>query len=82
MIEGIRERNKLQDVLDKYDDKQLMTLYRAVFETDSGMLVLQDLMNRCYMYAPTASDRDEGMRCVILTIQSLLSGTYKESANV
>ena len=63
------------------DKGQIASLYRKVFSTDEGLLVLEDLANRCYLKTSTAVDqltgmhldpivmqRNEGMRMVALHI--------------
>jgi hypothetical protein len=49
-----------------------------VFNSDDGQLVLEDLRQRCYIYAPTLHDNPqvtaahEGMRSVVLMIETRL----------
>lgn len=65
----------LNDVLVEMDQDEIAQLYKTVFSTPEGKLVLQDLENRCYFRAPTPmdhGDRPEGMRMVYLHILTWL----------
>jgi hypothetical protein len=62
------------------DGEGLAALYRRVFNTPEGELVLQDLKNRAFYYLPTVGASfidgeiyfNEGKRSVILSIESRL----------
>ena len=59
--------------------KELKARYKALFESDDGEVVLDDLRNRFYIFRPTFSDLPheqaycEGQRTVVLFLQSMLS---------
>ena len=62
------------------DGEGLAALYRRVFNTPEGELVLQDLKNRAFFYLPTVGASfidgeiyfNEGKRSVVLSIESRL----------
>ena len=68
--------------LESLDEKQIQAIYRRVFLTDEGRIVLEDLKNRCYGYCPTIMTGgmvdplramfNEGSRSVVLHIETLL----------
>lgn len=66
--------------------KQMSQVYRNVFGTVDGQLVLEDLKSRCFAYVPedfgAEKDRDVfiniGKRAVLLTIETQLK-PYKEN---
>ena len=69
----------VQRKLSELDPKQLEYLYKKVFGSDEGALVLEDLRNRCFCYISTVTGsepfvvfRNEGMRSVILHIETQL----------
>jgi hypothetical protein len=81
MIEGISESIRLNAILEKYGDKELNALYTSVFSSKNGQLVLQDLANRCSVYAPATeidANWSEGARSVFLSIQTRLTNAIKD----
>lgn len=73
MMDSISESIRLDAILENYGDDELNALYKDVFSTDKGMLVLQDIANRCFVYAPAISTdpkQADGMRSVFLSIQT------------
>ncbi len=68
--------NPLQDKLDTLDEERVAKLYKTVFESEEGQLVLEDLKNRCWTKAPLPygeeGQRAEGRRSVVLHIQTQL----------
>lgn len=69
--------------LEKMDAEALSRLYMRVFNSDDGMLILEDLKNRCYAKISTISIDshnidplrvafNEGMRSVLLMIETRL----------
>ena len=74
-------------------DHEVASLYKTVFDTKEGRLVLEDLMTRCYARTSTAVDvasglyvtndvmnRNEGMRMVILHIDTQLNFEPEEES--
>jgi hypothetical protein len=67
-------------------DKQISQIYRNVFSTIDGQLVLEDIRQRCFAYVPedfeAKTDRDVfiniGKRSVLLTIETQMK-PYKEN---
>lgn len=59
--------------------KELRQIYAQTFNTEAGLKVLEDLKGRCYCNTTTFSskrgetDNREGMRSVILTIESMMT---------
>jgi len=68
MIKRFELENSLDGKLVKMADKDLNQLYLRVFNTDDGLLVLQDLANRCHANMPTRTDRESGCRDAYLSI--------------
>ena len=72
----------LQQKLESLTPEQLSAVYKRIFSTDDGMMILEDLKNRCFHYVPTTpitgqidsyrSAENEGMRKVVLHIQTML----------
>ncbi len=62
---------KLQEMTTA-DSEALIKLYGRVFNCDDGQLVLQDLKNRCFYNAPANDQIEEGMRRVVLHINTML----------
>jgi len=64
--------------------RELRQAYAQTFGTEAGGKVLEDLKNRCYFNATTFSPVEgetqyrEGMRSVILTIESLMTLKLEE----
>lgn len=56
--------------------EQLKQDYRAVFDTEAGMRVLKDLMQRSFMFGTTSVEGDirvnEGRRAMVLQILQML----------
>ena len=76
------------------DPDALMRLYKRVFDGADGQLILQDLKNRCFEDMSTVQQNgpidpyrthiNEGMRVVILHIQTLINSqptTKQEGEN-
>jgi hypothetical protein len=72
MIESLKKINDLDRVLSKLDDDELNQLYLRVFSSKDGELVMQDMANRSYVFAPTENEKQEGMRAAWLSIQTRL----------
>ena len=51
---------------------ELAALYRKVFNSADGQLLLQDLEDRFYYNAPVENATDEGMRRAVLHIHTML----------
>ena len=88
MIEGIKESIQLNNILkQRYGDKdspRLDQLYKEVFSTDSGKLILQDLANRCCIHKVFIEGDHkftEGMRSVVVTIQSRIRNATEGNNN-
>ncbi len=64
--------------------RQLRQIYTQTFNTEVGLKVLEDLKNRCYSntttFSPTKGETEyrEGMRSVILTIESIMTLKLEE----
>ena len=68
--------------LKKMDDEALDRLYMRLFSSDDGRLVLEDLRNRCFSYAPTVPEGgdinalrthyNEGRRSILIMIETRL----------
>ena len=73
--------NALVEKLEELNEEQLAQLYKNLFTSPDGQLVLEDLKGRCYVYSTTANENPhktfwhEGMRNVILTIESQINYT-------
>lgn len=71
--------NDLSKKLSTLDETELSDLYKTVFSTVEGQLVLEDLKNRCSVKTTTYSDSpyriclNEGMRTVVLTIETRIN---------
>ena len=78
MIEHLRNVNDLNIALSKMDDKALNALYERVFTSADGELVLQDMANRCYVYAPTENQTHEGMRVHYVSIIARLQNAVSK----
>lgn len=48
------------------DQKAYLTLYKNVFETPEGQLVLHDICKRWYVYRPTVSKENKGMEDILI----------------
>jgi uncharacterized protein with von Willebrand factor type A (vWA) domain len=63
--------------LSEMDSDELAQIYKSVFGSPEGKLILQDLKNRCYFYTPTYQhqnpDAAEGMRNVVMNIESQIN---------
>ena len=79
----------LQKKLTTLSVEELESIYRQVFTTDAGKLVLEDLRNRANYFVPSFSDRgkqsdpfvcifNEGSRAIVLTIESRINSEPKE----
>lgn len=62
-----------------FDEAELSALYKTVFSTPEGQLVLEDLRNRCSVKTTSFSENpyrthlNEGMRTVILNIETRIN---------
>ncbi len=72
MIENLKNINDRNLKLDQLAEDDLEQLYLRVFNSEDGELVMEDLANRAYVYAPTENERQEGMRALWLSINSRL----------
>jgi hypothetical protein len=72
----------------KMDEFEVSQLYKNIFGTPGGVLVLEDLKNRCFIKTSTAHElthvtyQNEGMRTVALHIQTQIDMKPEESENV
>lgn len=79
--------NLLLEKLNELNDEQLAQIYKNVFNTPEGQLLLEDLKNRSFFYTTTAHENShrtywqEGMRSVVLHIQSQLTFEKTEIKN-
>lgn len=68
---------KVAELNEKGREEELANLYKNLFSTPEGELVLEDIKMKGYFYAPTPlgehGQRCEGMRQVILSIFSQLN---------
>ena len=76
--------NPLNDKLQTLDEERVANLYKTVFATEEGQLVLEDLRNRCFIKIPTPTEEspyttyfNEGKRSVVLHIESQIN--YEKS---
>ena len=74
MIENLKNIHDRNIKLSKFSEDDLNQLYLRVFSSKDGELVMQDLANRGFMFEPTENDKQEGMRALLLSIQSRLQG--------
>ena len=72
MIEHLKTLNDLDMKLGKLTANDLNQLYLRVFTSVDGELILQDLANRLFAYAPAGNDFQEGQRSVYVSIISRL----------
>jgi len=72
MIEYLKKQNDLDMVLSKMDASDLDKLYSRVFSSEDGELVMHDMANRCCVFHPSESEREEGMRALWLSIYTRL----------
>ena len=73
--------------LDQLKPDQLAQVYRNVFGTPDGRLVLKDLERKCFFKIPTyecsyGKDAAEGMRMVYLHIDTQLSYTEEHNPSL
>lgn len=75
--------NPLLKKLMTLDEERIAALYKRVFNTDDGQLVLEDLKQRGFEYVPSfAGDPyhsafNEGKRAVVIHIQTQLNYELK-----
>lgn len=72
------QNKELNDQLLSLGEENIAQLYKSIFSTTEGKLVLQDLKNRSYFYSPTYhheknSDVGEGMRNIVLHIENQIN---------
>ena len=71
--------SKLTEILETLNEYEVAGLYKTVFGTTEGGLVLEDLKNRCFVKTSTAHElphvtyQNEGMRIVVLHIETQMS---------
>jgi hypothetical protein len=71
--------NALIEQLEKLNEEEVAQLYKNLFTSPDGQLVLEDLKGRCYVYSttfapiPYTTYWQEGMRNVILHIESQIN---------
>ena len=73
--------SELNKKLMELDEEQVAQLYKNVFNTPEGQLVLEDLKNRCFIKTSTYHHSmnpqeiawNEGMRNVVLHISSQIN---------
>ncbi len=82
-----QEEKDAQNELGLKETRKLRQAYAQTFNTEVGGVVLEDLKKRCYFSKPTFSevstngengDHREGMRSVILTIESIMTLKLEE----
>ena len=81
----------LTKTLSKLNELELHSLYKRVFDTEDGALIIQDLKNRFYYDVPTityggandpmAVGLKEGMRTAVIHIETLLKPIEAEVEN-
>ena len=71
-------------MMDKDQVRKTIAAYKALFESQEGQLVLDDLSKQCYEKAvtfvdqnPTGSAFNEGKRFVLLHVRSMMSTKLK-----
>ena len=74
----------LTDKLMELKEEEIINLYKRVFDSEDAQLMLEDLKNRCYVNVTSFTgdrqgDFNEGMRSVILHIQTQLDYKPQES---
>ena len=71
--------SKLTEILETLNEYEVAGLYKTVFGTTEGQLVLEDLKNRCFVKTSTAHElphvtyQNEGMRIVVLHIETQIN---------
>lgn len=76
--------NPVAGKLSSLSAKQISQVYRNVFGTIDGQLVLEDLKFRCHVYVPSFEPDshqtafNEGQRSVVLTIESQMRPDNEE----
>lgn len=74
--------------IEEMDEFEVAQLYKNMFDTAEAKLVLEDLKNRCFVKTSTAgltpyeTYLNEGMRLVVLHIQTQIDLKPQESENV
>ena len=70
---------RLTEILESLNEYELANMYKSVFGTQEGELVLEDLKNRCFVKTSTAHElphvtyQNEGMRIVVLHIETQIN---------
>ena len=77
-MHGLTE--KLAKISAEDPKEGLPRLYSRVFNSPDGELVLEDLRNRFFYYAPALTPHDEGGRRVVLHIQGMIKRINEERA--
>lgn len=70
--------NPLRDKLRTLNAEELANLYKTIFTSEAGQLVLEDLRNRSFYYIPTfecsyGKDAAEGMRNIVMSIETQIN---------
>lgn len=76
---------EIQKKLSQLEPEQVKNLYKQVFNSDTGKLVLEDLRNRCFAYVSTYGNDiefNEGHRSMLLHIENQLSEIERIEENV
>ena len=66
--------NPLQDKLKTLNAEEVAQIYKNLFSSIDGQLLLEDLKNRCFYFAPLIDEHEgrtyfnDGMRSVVLHI--------------
>ncbi len=78
--------SELTEKLQTMTDEQIIQLYKNAFNTPGAKLVLEDLRNRCFIKTSLPlgqeGDRAEGMRQVVLHIQTQLDYKPEEKKEI
>lgn len=85
--------NLIRKKVEEMPQNELIQIYKNVFNSDGGKLVLEDLRRRCYAHTSTSLDsdgvnvlademqRNEGKRMVLLMIETFLDVDLEEQEN-
>ena len=78
--------NSLQKQLAQLSPEELAQIYKNVFDTAAGKLVIEDLRQRCFFYTPSfALDShqtafNEGSRAALQRIEALVDSNPEDYA--
>lgn len=77
--------NALVDKLMELSEEKLAQIYKNVFSTPEGQLLLEDLKQRSFFYSPIPlgepGQRAEGARSVVLHIETQINYEKGDSIN-